>query len=136
MSDLMQRFVPHRVARPRFAFLTVSEVNVDFGNEISVLECLQKFMDEDMWQLSEQRNIHPNLFFAAHPTLKPQSRARSSTDKHPTEMKILIGLKSFYNLEWHVLLQNRKYWDTTLLTSNDREKILSPKTPSLCGYQI
>jgi hypothetical protein len=36
VSDLTQPFVPHGVARPRFAFLGVSEVNVDFGDEIRV----------------------------------------------------------------------------------------------------
>jgi hypothetical protein len=45
-----QTFVPHSVARPRFAFLGVSGVNVDFDDETSVLECFQKCTDEDMWQ--------------------------------------------------------------------------------------
>ena len=92
VSDLMQPFVPLGVARQRFVFLGVIEVNVDFGNEISVLECFQKFMDKDIWQLSEQRNIYPNLFFAAHPYLKPRSQARSWMDKCPTDMKTLIRL--------------------------------------------
>jgi len=57
MSDFSQRFVPHGVARPRFAFLDVSGVNVDSDDEI-VLGCFQKFIDEDMWHLfAEQTNI-------------------------------------------------------------------------------
>jgi hypothetical protein len=48
VSDFSKPFVPHGVARPRFAFLGVSGVNVDFDNENSVLECFQKFIDEDM----------------------------------------------------------------------------------------
>ena len=44
VSDLPQPFVPLGVASPRFAFLSLSE--------ISVLECFQKFMDKDIWQLS------------------------------------------------------------------------------------
>jgi len=33
-------------------------VNVDFDDEINVLECFQKFIDEDIWQLfAEQTNI-------------------------------------------------------------------------------
>ena len=59
VSDFSQTFVPHGVARPRFAFLGVSGVNVDFDDETSVLECFQKFIDEDMWQLfAEQTNIY------------------------------------------------------------------------------
>jgi len=59
VSDFLQTFVPHGVARPRFAFLGVSGVNVDFDDETSVLECFQKFIDEDMWQLfAEQTNIY------------------------------------------------------------------------------
>jgi hypothetical protein len=58
-SDLMQPFVPHEVARPRFVFLGVNGVNVDFHNETSVLGHFQKFTDEDMWQLfAEQTNIY------------------------------------------------------------------------------
>jgi hypothetical protein len=91
-SEPDQPFIPHGVVRPRFAFLDVSEVNVNFGDEIGVLECFQKFMDEDMWHLSQQRNIYANLFFAVHPNLKLRSRARSWMDKNPTEMKTLIGL--------------------------------------------
>jgi hypothetical protein len=59
VSDFSQTFVPHGMAYPGFAFLGVSGVNVDFNDEISVLECFQKFIDEDMWQLfAEQRNIY------------------------------------------------------------------------------
>ena len=74
-------------------FFSVSGVNVDFDDEIHVLECFQKFIDEDMWQLfAEQTNIYANQFLAAIPNLKPQSQARSSMDTNPTEMKTLIGL--------------------------------------------
>jgi len=38
VSDFSQPFVPHSVGRPRFAFLNVSGVNVDFDDEISGLE--------------------------------------------------------------------------------------------------
>ena len=48
MSDFSQPFVPHSMARPRFAFLNISGVNVDSDDEINVLECFQKFIDEDM----------------------------------------------------------------------------------------
>jgi hypothetical protein len=48
VSDVSQPFVPHGVARPRFAFLGGSGVNIDFDDEISVLECFQKFIDKDM----------------------------------------------------------------------------------------
>jgi hypothetical protein len=49
------------MACPRFAFLVVSGVNVDFDDEISVLECFQKFINEDMWRLlAEQANIYAN----------------------------------------------------------------------------
>ena len=44
VSDFSQPFVPHSVAHPRFAFLGVSGVNVDFDDEINVLECFQKFI--------------------------------------------------------------------------------------------
>ena len=37
VSDYSQPFIPHDVARPRFAFLGVSGVNVDFDDEINVL---------------------------------------------------------------------------------------------------
>jgi len=74
VSDFSQPFVPHGVARPRFAFLGASGVNVDFDNEINVLECFQKFTDEDMWQLfAEQTNIYAKQFLAANPNLKPRS---------------------------------------------------------------
>jgi len=93
VSDFLQPFVPHSVARPRSAFLSVSGVNVHFVDEINVLQCFQKFIDEDMWQLfAEQRNIYANQFLAAIPNLKPKSRARSWMDTNPTEMKTLIGL--------------------------------------------
>jgi len=59
VSDLMQPFVPHEVARPRVVFLRVNGVNVDLHNETSVLGRFQKFTDEDMWQLfAEQTNIY------------------------------------------------------------------------------
>jgi len=93
MSDFSHPFVPHGVTHPRFAFLGVSGVNVDFDDEINVLECFQKFIDEDMWQLfAEQTNICANQFLAANPNLKPQSRARNWMDTNLTEMKTLIGL--------------------------------------------
>jgi len=61
VSDFSQPFVPHSMACPRFAFLGVSGVNVDFDDEINVLECFQKFIDEDMWQVfAEQTNIYAN----------------------------------------------------------------------------
>jgi len=51
------------VARPGFAFLSVNGVNVHFDDEIDVLECFQKFTDEDTWQLfAEQTNIYTNQF--------------------------------------------------------------------------
>ena len=59
VSDFSHPFVPHGVARPRFAFLGVSGVNLDFDDGINVLEWFQKFIDEDMWQLfAEQTNIY------------------------------------------------------------------------------
>jgi len=65
-DEIKQPCVPHSMACPRFAFLSVSSVNVDFGDEIRVLECFQKFIDEDMWQLfAEQTNIYTNQFLAA-----------------------------------------------------------------------
>jgi len=93
VSDFLHPFVPHGVARSRFAFLGVCGVNVDFDDEINVLECFQKFIDEDMWQLfAEQTNIYANKFLAANPILKPRSRARSWMDTNATEMKTLLGL--------------------------------------------
>ena len=81
VSDFSQPFVPHGVAHPRFAFLGVSGVNVNFNDEVNVLECFQKFIDEDMWQMfAEQTNIYANQFLAANPNLKPCSRARSWMD--------------------------------------------------------
>ena len=51
------------MARPGFAFLSVNGVNVNFDDEIDVLECFQKFTDEDTWQLfAEQTNIYTNQF--------------------------------------------------------------------------
>jgi hypothetical protein len=67
-------FGPHGMARPRFAFFGVSGVNVDLDDETSVLECFQKFIDEDMWQLfAEQTNIYANQFLAANPNLNQRS---------------------------------------------------------------
>jgi len=72
VSDFSQPFVPHSVVCPRFAFLGVSGVNVDFDDDIYVLECFQKFIDEDMWEVfAEQTNIYANQFLAANPNLKP-----------------------------------------------------------------
>jgi hypothetical protein len=72
-SDFSQPFVPHSMAHPRFVFLGVSGVNVHLDDEISVLECFQKFTDEDKWQLfAEQTNInYANQCMAANPNLKP-----------------------------------------------------------------
>jgi len=68
-------------------------VNADFDDDTSVLECFQKFIDENMWQLfAEQTNIYANQFLAANPNLKPRSRARSWMERNPTEMKAPIGL--------------------------------------------
>ena len=93
MSNFLQHFVPHSVASPRFALLSVSGVNVDFDDETSVLEYFQKFTDEDMWQLfAEQTNIYTNQFLAANPNLKPWSQTRSWMDTNLTETKTLIGL--------------------------------------------
>jgi hypothetical protein len=50
------------VARPKFAFLSVSGVNVDIDNEISVLKCFRKFIDEDMWQFAEQIYVPTNFW--------------------------------------------------------------------------
>jgi len=76
VSDFLQPFVPHGVAHPRFAFLGASGVNVDFDDEINVLECFQKFVDEDMWHLfAEQTNIYTKQFLATNPNLKLRSRA-------------------------------------------------------------
>ena len=74
VSDFSQPFVPHIVACPRFEFLSVSGVNVDFDDKINVLEYFQKFIDEDMWQLfNEQANTYANQFLAAYPNFKPRS---------------------------------------------------------------
>jgi len=57
------------------------------------LECFQKFIDEDMWQLFvEQTNIYAIQFLAATHNLKLRSQARSWMDTNPTEMKTLTGL--------------------------------------------
>ena len=58
VSDFFHPFVHHGVARPRFSFLGVSGVNVDFDYEINVLECFQKFIDEDMWQCLLNKQIY------------------------------------------------------------------------------
>jgi hypothetical protein len=71
VSDLTQPFVPHSVACPRSAFLSVKRVNVDFDDETSVLECFQKFNDKDMWQLFAEQIYTPTNVFAAHPNLTP-----------------------------------------------------------------
>jgi hypothetical protein len=72
VSDFSQPSVPHGMAHPRLAFLSVSGMNVDFHDKTSVLECFQKFIDEDMWQLfAEQRNIYCNQFLGTHRNLKP-----------------------------------------------------------------
>jgi hypothetical protein len=39
------------MACQRFAFIGVGGVNVDLMMKLSVLECFQKFIDEDVWQL-------------------------------------------------------------------------------------
>jgi hypothetical protein len=71
VSYFSQPFVPQGLGLPRFAFLRVCGVNVDFDGEINVLECFQEFIDDDMWQLfAEQTNIHSNQFLAANPNLK------------------------------------------------------------------
>jgi hypothetical protein len=62
VSEFSQPFVPHGVASPRFAFLGVSGVNVGFDDETSVLECFQKFIDEDMWQLFAVQTIYIYIY--------------------------------------------------------------------------
>jgi hypothetical protein len=42
VSDFLPPFILHNMAHPRFAFLGISGVNVDFDNETGVLECFQK----------------------------------------------------------------------------------------------
>jgi hypothetical protein len=137
VSDFSQPFVSYGMACQRFSFLSVREMNVDFDKEISVVECLQKFNDEETWQLfAEQTNIYANQFLAANPNLQPQ--ARSWMDTNPTEMKALIGLLILQSIvqkpeNGMYFFQKEKYLDTILLTVNDREKIPSPsKIPSLC----
>jgi hypothetical protein len=72
VSDFLPPFVPHSMARPRFAFLDSNGVNVDFDDETSVLKCFQKFTDEDMLQLfAEQTKIYTYQFLAANPNWKP-----------------------------------------------------------------
>jgi hypothetical protein len=93
VPDFSQTFVPHGVARPRFAFLGVSGVNVNFDDETSVAGCLRSLLMKICGSyLFKKTNIYANQFLAANPNLKPQSRARSSMDTKPTEMKTLIGL--------------------------------------------
>ena len=92
VSDSWQSSVPNGVERQRFEFHGESGVNVDFDDGIGVLQCFQKFIDEDMWKLfAEQTNIYARQFLANH-NLKPRSRAKSWVDTNPTEMKTLIGL--------------------------------------------
>jgi len=62
VSDFSQPFVPHGVAGPRFAFLGAGGVNVDFDDEIYVLECFQKFIDEGSCLLNKQIYM-PNNFW-------------------------------------------------------------------------
>jgi hypothetical protein len=91
--DFLQPSVPHGVACTRFAFLGVSGVNVDFDDEINIVECFQKFIDEDMCQLfAEQTNIYANQFLVANPNLKSRYQAKCWMDTSPTEMKTLIEL--------------------------------------------
>jgi hypothetical protein len=106
------------VACPIFSFLSVSGVNVDFDDEICVLECFQKFIDECTWPLfAEQTNIYANQFLAANPNLKPRSRARSWMDTNPTEMKTLIGL---------LILQGIVQRRENGMYSSKRESIVTP----------
>jgi hypothetical protein len=63
VSGLMQPFVPQSVECPRFSFLGVSGVTVDFDDETSVLECFQEFIDEEMWQLFADKYIHQPIFW-------------------------------------------------------------------------
>ena len=63
VSDFSQPFVPHVVAHPRFAILSLSGVNVEFDDEISILECFQKFIDEDMRQLFAEQIYTPANFW-------------------------------------------------------------------------
>jgi hypothetical protein len=64
VSEFLQPFLPHGMARPRFAFLGLSGVNVDFDDETNVLECFQKFTGEDIWQLfAEQKIYMPTNFW-------------------------------------------------------------------------
>ena len=118
VADFSHPFAPHGVARPRFAFLSVSGVNMDFDEEINVLEYFQKFIDEDMWQLfAQQTNIYANQFLAANPNLKPRSRARSWMDTNLTEMKTLIGL---------LILQGIVHKSENGMYFSKRESIVTP----------
>jgi hypothetical protein len=64
VSDFSQSFVPHGMVRPRYVFLSVNGVNVDFDDKIYVLECLQKFINEYIWQLfAEETNIYATNFW-------------------------------------------------------------------------
>jgi len=91
---------------------------VDFDNEINVLECFQKFIDEDMWQLlAGQTNIYANQLLAANPNLKPRSRARSWKDTTPTEMETISGL---------VILQGIVQKPENGMYFSKRESIVAP----------
>jgi len=137
VSDFSQTFVPHSAARPRFAFLGVSGVNVDFEDETSVLECFQKFIDEDMWQLfAEQTNIYANQFLAANPNLKPRSRARSWVDTNPTEMKTLTGLliKGRTSLGNKAFYANQDLFKSKLLTTNSKLRMYKTLVRPMVSY--
>ena len=72
VSNFLPSFVPHSLASPRFAFLGSSGVSIDFDNQSCVLECFQKFIDEDVSQLfAGQTNMYANQFLAANASLKP-----------------------------------------------------------------
>ena len=62
VSHFLQPFVTDGVACPRFAFLGANGVNVDSDDEINVLECFQKFIDEDMWKLFDEQIYTANNF--------------------------------------------------------------------------
>jgi len=126
VSDFLPPFTPHDMAHPRFAFLGVRGVNVDFDDETSVLECFQKFHDKDMWQLSaEQTNIYANQFSAANPNLKPRSQGRSWMDTNSTEMEILIGILILQGIVRNLRMECISYCDAILLTNNDRKDSIS-----------
>jgi hypothetical protein len=58
MLDFSQPFVPHRVVHPKFAFLGVCGVYVDSDDEISVLDCFQKFIDEICGSCLLSKQLH------------------------------------------------------------------------------